>query len=201
MKRHTTLIKRMRLSIGTDNRDHILKDVDSLTLEKYIDELAGAAVEGVLRCKTEKDVWSAVEVCASEASCPHLLRTARGVLQVISAFHRRFPTMFTPSVVSGLLAVLAPPSRAALASLTPEQREKEDATRVSRQRPALRVCSELALVGILTDGSKRSGGETIMKTLRDLVRTKLVFSRRISDTRPSYPTIPPSRLYLSFPLS
>lgn len=53
----------MRQSIGTENREHILKDIDSLSLEKYIDEIAGAAVEGVGRCKTEKDVWSAVEVC------------------------------------------------------------------------------------------------------------------------------------------
>jgi regulator of nonsense transcripts 2 len=62
LKRHTALIKRMRQSIGSDNRDQILKDVDSLSLEKYIEEIASAAVEGVGRCKTEKDVWSATEV-------------------------------------------------------------------------------------------------------------------------------------------
>ena len=62
LKRHTALIKRMRQSMGGDNRDQIFKDIDSLSLEKYIDEIAGAVVEGVTRCKTEKDVWSAVEV-------------------------------------------------------------------------------------------------------------------------------------------
>lgn len=62
LKRHTALIKRMRQSIGAENRDQLLKDIDSLSLEKYIDEIASAAVEGVGRCKTEKDVWSAVEV-------------------------------------------------------------------------------------------------------------------------------------------
>jgi regulator of nonsense transcripts 2 len=62
LKRHTALIKRMRQSIGIDNREHIFKDIDSLSLEKYIDEIAGATVEGIARCKTEKDVWSAVEV-------------------------------------------------------------------------------------------------------------------------------------------
>ena len=64
MKRHTALIKRMRQSIGADYRDQVLKDVDQLSLEKYIDEIASAAVEGIARCKTEKDVWSAVEVRA-----------------------------------------------------------------------------------------------------------------------------------------
>lgn len=149
LKRHTGLIKRMRQSLGTDHHDQILKDIDSLSLEKYIDEIAGAALEGITRCKTEKDVWSAVEV--------------------ISAFHRRFPAAFTPSLISSLSAALAAPSRAALSALPPEQREKEDSARVSRQRPLLRVCSELALVGIITDGQKRSGGEWIMKVLRELL--------------------------------
>ena len=56
------MIKRMRQSAGVENRDQILKDIDSLSLEKYVDEIVGAVAEGILRCKTEKDVWSAVEV-------------------------------------------------------------------------------------------------------------------------------------------
>jgi regulator of nonsense transcripts 2 len=52
----------MRQSLGTDHRDQILKDIDSLSLEKYIDEIAGATLEGIAKCKTEKDVWSSVEV-------------------------------------------------------------------------------------------------------------------------------------------
>ena len=62
LKRHTTLIKRIRQSMASENREQILKDIESLSLEKYIDEVAGAVVEGLARCKTEKDVWSAVEV-------------------------------------------------------------------------------------------------------------------------------------------
>ena len=52
-----------------------------------------------------------------------------------------------------------------------EQKEKEDAARISKQRPVLRVCSELALVGIIRDkdAPNRSGGEWVMKTLKDLV--------------------------------
>ena len=52
----------MRQSIGSDNHDQIIKDIDSLSLEKYIDEIATAALDGIARCKTEKDVWAAVEV-------------------------------------------------------------------------------------------------------------------------------------------
>lgn len=62
LKRHTALIKRMRQSLGSEYRDQIIKDIDSLSLEKYVDEIVGAVAEGILRCKTEKDIWSAVEV-------------------------------------------------------------------------------------------------------------------------------------------
>lgn len=64
LKRHTALIKRIRQSLAADSRDQILKDIESLSLEKYIDEIAGAVVEGIARCKTERDVWAAVEVCS-----------------------------------------------------------------------------------------------------------------------------------------
>ncbi|KAJ7346726.1 transcription factor [Mycena albidolilacea] len=149
LRRHTALIKRMRQSMAMDNRDQIIKDIDTLSLEKYVDEIVGAALEGIARCKTEKDVWSAVEI--------------------ISLLHRRFPAAFTPAIVSSLSAALVAPSRAALAALAPEQREKDDASRVTRQRPVLRVCSELALVGIIRDGPGRSGGEWIMKVMKELL--------------------------------
>jgi regulator of nonsense transcripts 2 len=52
----------MRQSLGSEYRDQALKDIETLSLEKYVDEISGAVVEGIGRCKTEKDVWSAVEV-------------------------------------------------------------------------------------------------------------------------------------------
>jgi len=58
--------------------------------------------------------------------------------------------------------------------MAPEQREKEEAARVVRQRPLIRVCAELALVGVIRDGPSRSGGEWTMKVLRDLVRFLLL---------------------------
>jgi regulator of nonsense transcripts 2 len=65
LKRHTAFIKRIRQSAGAENHDQLLKDIETLSLEKYVDEIAGAVVEGITRCKTEKDVWSAVEVCSN----------------------------------------------------------------------------------------------------------------------------------------
>ncbi|THH26707.1 hypothetical protein EUX98_g7481 [Antrodiella citrinella] len=53
--------------------------------------------------------------------------------------------------------------------MAPEQREKEDATRIARQRPILRVCAELALVGIIRDAPGRSGGEWMIRVVKDLL--------------------------------
>lgn len=63
LKRHTAFIKKIRQSVGAENRDQLLKDIETLSLEKYVDELDGAVIEGISRCRSEKDVWSAVEVC------------------------------------------------------------------------------------------------------------------------------------------
>jgi hypothetical protein len=46
---------------------------------------------------------------------------------------------------------------------------KEVSARISRQRPVLRVSSELALVGIIGE-DKKSGGEWIIKVTKELVR-------------------------------
>ncbi len=62
LKRHTALITRVRRSLAADNREQIIKYIETLSLEKYADELAGAVIEGLSRCKTEKDIWGAVEV-------------------------------------------------------------------------------------------------------------------------------------------
>lgn len=67
------MIKRMRQSLGADHHDQLLKDIDTLSLEKYIDEIAGATLEGIARCKTEKDVWSAVEVRSQSSGVHELL--------------------------------------------------------------------------------------------------------------------------------
>ena len=73
--------------------------------------------------------------------------------------------------MANLSSALSAPPRASLAALSPEQREKEDTARVTRQRPLIRVCSELALVGIIKDASDRSGAEWMMKMIKELVRT------------------------------
>jgi regulator of nonsense transcripts 2 len=161
----------MKQSLAAENRDANLKDIETLSLEKYVEEIAGAAAEGLVRCKTDKDVWSAVEVCfcKTEIFCYY------NILQTISALHRRFPSAFTPLFVGHLHGLLAPPTRTPGTALAPDLKEKEDSARVARQRPCLRIASELAMVGVITDVPGRSGGEWIMKVLKDLVGYLLLY--------------------------
>jgi len=71
--------------------------------------------------------------------------------------------------VSLLSGAIAASSRASISALTVEQREKEDNARILRQRPVLRICSELALVGVIRDTPEKSGGEWVMKAVKELV--------------------------------
>jgi len=68
-----------------------------------------------------------------------------------------------------LVQALAAPPRGNAPIANAEIQEKEVASRIARQRPILRVSAELALVGIIGSDTK-SGGEWVMKLMKDLVR-------------------------------
>lgn len=81
--------------------------------------------------------------------------------------------MFTPQFLGHLHASLSPSARGAQSNVPLELREKEDAARIARQRPCLRVATELSMVSVITDAPGRSGGEWIMKILKELVRGQI----------------------------
>jgi hypothetical protein len=82
LKRHTALIKRIRQSLAIDNHDQILKEIETLSLEKYIDEIVSAVVDGIARCKTERDVWSAVEARMNWCDSLHILTVSIGCFRI-----------------------------------------------------------------------------------------------------------------------
>ncbi|KAL1915547.1 uncharacterized protein VTP21DRAFT_6671 [Calcarisporiella thermophila] len=131
IKKNTAFIKKCRSNLNAETKQQLINDVKKLRLEKYIPEVVTSIVEGVHKCKTGADAWAAVEV--------------------ISALHRRFPDTFTPLLTYQLAKAIAPANRQQLAALSSEQREREEASRVSRQRIVGRVICELWLVGALRD--------------------------------------------------
>lgn len=69
--------------------------------------------------------------------------------KVISALHQRFPDTFTLLLSYQLAKALAVPSKQYLATLSVEQKEKEESARIIKQRTYLRIVCELWLVGVL----------------------------------------------------
>ncbi|KAF9322104.1 hypothetical protein BG003_006949 [Podila horticola] len=134
IKKNTAFIKKCKTGLTADVSTQLLNDIKKLSLEKYISEIVSAILEGLLRCKLSADVAAAIEV--------------------ISALHQRFPDTFTLLFTYHLAKALAPAPKLthqqlAQAGSTPEQREKEEVSRVSRQRVLSRVATDLWLAGVL----------------------------------------------------
>ncbi|KAG0055167.1 hypothetical protein BGZ83_009469 [Gryganskiella cystojenkinii] len=147
IKKNTAFIKKCKTGLTADVSTQLLNDIKKLSLEKYISEIVAAILEGLLRCRQSADVAAAVEV--------------------ISALHQRFPDTFTLLFTYHLAKALAPSPKLthqqlAQAGSTPEQREKEESSRISRQRILSRVATDLWLAGVLRnieDGVATLGAE------------------------------------------
>jgi hypothetical protein len=65
LKKHTTLINKLRSAILTSSADTLIKEIDGLTLTKYVAEIVAATVDGITGSKGGKaDIDSVVEVRA-----------------------------------------------------------------------------------------------------------------------------------------
>jgi len=143
LKKNTAFIKRIRAGLNAESQQALLKEIQSLSLEKYLSELVNGVCDGLLKCKTAADVTCAVEV--------------------VSALHQRFAANFTPHLALFVAKGLAPPAPGSLAGLGPDQCEKEEAARVSRQRILLRITVEFWLTSLfrtLDDAGGEKGKAT-----------------------------------------
>jgi len=60
LKKHTNLLNKLKTNLFASPPDALLKDIDGLTLTKYLEEIVAAVVEG--SGKGKGDIDSAVEV-------------------------------------------------------------------------------------------------------------------------------------------
>lgn len=129
LKKNTAVIKRLRTQLTSESLPTILKELATISLEKYLSEVISAVAEGLQKVKSTPDVAAAVET--------------------VSALHQRFQQQFTPHLTYALARGLATPRPDVLKPLTQEQREREEKERLSRQRVLLRLAVELWLVGVI----------------------------------------------------
>ncbi|KAJ1551612.1 hypothetical protein HK096_006863, partial [Nowakowskiella sp. JEL0078] len=144
--------RQVKTSLTQDQFTSLSKELLSLKLEKYISEVVTSISEA--KFKKSSDVFAAAEIC--------------------SLLHQRYAE-FTPLIVSTLVKQLAP-AAPPVSGLSAEQKEKDDADRIARQKNSLRLLCELYLVGIAQD-TPHAKESLITQILKDLLipdREKLV---------------------------
>ncbi|BEI85184.1 hypothetical protein CcaverHIS002_0505850 [Cutaneotrichosporon cavernicola] len=145
LKKHTTLINRLKAALLIGPVDAIIKEIDGLVLSKYTAEIVAAVVDGASRGRGDPEV----------------------AVEIIVYLHKRLAPEFLPQLLPPLLTILAPaPPPAKDAS--EKDREKEDKERISRQRPVLRIVSELAMLMAWPEGALKGAAE-VGKVLKSLM--------------------------------
>ncbi|EPQ29818.1 uncharacterized protein PFL1_02491 [Pseudozyma flocculosa PF-1] len=152
LKKNTAFIKRVKQSLAQDARDQLIRDLGTLSLDKYREEIVQAVPEGLQKCINPKDCMAAAEI--------------------LSAFHCRFGgDAFSAPLTSILSATLAPPNKLALQSIPQEQRERDEAARVARQKQLLRVAADLALVEVVGHSKDQSSAVWLYQVTKELLAT------------------------------
>ncbi|KAJ3156448.1 hypothetical protein HDU89_004230 [Geranomyces variabilis] len=140
IKKNTSFVRKLKTNLTNEHHESLSKELLTLKLEKYLSEIVAAILEA--RFKTSSDVWAAVEI--------------------ISLLHQRFGA-FTPELEPALLKQFGPPPN--LNGLSPEQQEKEESSRILKQRSSLRLVAELYSVGIIRDSASEMVVPMILKQM------------------------------------
>lgn len=128
LKKNIGFIRKVRVSLNESSLPSLMSDISTISLVKYLSEVIGGLTEGLTKCKSTSDLFAGVEVS--------------------SALFQRFGVEFAGPLLSNMLRGVANPSKANLATLTAEEREREAKTRLERQRIVIRIIIELWLVGV-----------------------------------------------------
>ncbi|KAK8844121.1 hypothetical protein IAR55_006915 [Kwoniella newhampshirensis] len=148
LKKHTTLLNKLRSTLLVGPADALVKDIDGLTLSKYLEEIVAAVVEGSSKGKGDPEI----------------------AVDIIVHLHTRLTPDFLPLTHQALLAVLSS-SNAVSATYGKDgekDKEREDKERLAKQRLVLRIVAELAIVGAWPEGANK-GATEVGKVLKGLM--------------------------------
>jgi regulator of nonsense transcripts 2 len=56
LKKHTTLLNKLKTNVLIGPSDSLIKEIDGLTLTKYLEEIVAAVVEGASKGKGDSEV-------------------------------------------------------------------------------------------------------------------------------------------------
>ncbi|KAK6906386.1 hypothetical protein I203_100371 [Kwoniella mangroviensis CBS 8507] len=142
LKKHTTLLNKLKSSLLVGPAETFIKEIDGLTLTKYLEEIVAAVVEGSTK-KGDSEI----------------------AVDIIVHLHTRLTPDFLPLLLQPLLSILSSPNSSTTSNSAPankdaeKDKEKEDKERLSKQRPVLRVLAELAMIGAWAEGPTKGASE------------------------------------------
>ncbi|WVQ63661.1 uncharacterized protein L199_001814 [Kwoniella botswanensis] len=140
LKKHTTLLNKLKSSLLVGPAETLIKEIDGLTLTKYLEEIVAAVAEGSTK-KGDSEI----------------------AVDIIVYLHTRLTPDFLPLLLQPLLSVLSSPvnsTNAAPANKDAEKdKEKEDKERLGKQRPVLRIVAELAMIGAWAESPVKGASE------------------------------------------
>ena len=150
LKKNTAFVKRVKQSLGVDAKEQLLRDLGSLNLDKYLEEIIQAVPDGLLRCTNARDCLAAAEI--------------------LSAFLGRFGgDSFSAPLTQILATSLSPPNRTALQTAPQDQRERDETARVARQKTLLRITAELALVQLVGHTKEQDSTSWLFQLVKELL--------------------------------
>lgn len=68
LKKNTSFIKKVRVSLKSTYLESILADIRTISLEKYLSEVISAVSEGLYKCKSESDFFTGGQVSLKSSS-------------------------------------------------------------------------------------------------------------------------------------
>lgn len=83
LKKNTAFIKKIKVSLNAESYANVLKDIETLSLEKYLSEVLTSLQESILKVSKSDDIVAAV--------------------RVVSLLHQRFPGQLTSPLLSLLV--------------------------------------------------------------------------------------------------
>lgn len=120
LKKNSAFIKKVKTGLNQDQYANVLKDIGSVSIEKYLSEVIVSIVDGLCKVSKNDDINAAVEV--------------------VSALHQRFGKQFIGELLNNILVQMMNPSKSD---------DKDDPSCVTRQKNLLRLVGEFYIVGIL----------------------------------------------------
>lgn len=132
LKKNTLFIKKCRSF--TKDSETLIREVEALSIQKYLSEVIPSLVEGFTNCKTSSDYFAGVEVA--------------------SALHQRFGSVFTAPFLALFFAGIAYPTKDDLKTMSDIDITNFLEEANQRHRMILRAVTEFWLSGLCTSAQQ-----------------------------------------------